>query len=205
MKTRIVQGIQAAAVVAIGLVSCGFGAAAHSTDAPAFVANLGDRVELVLSSGRSDTERETALRGFLDQVFDFPAISRFVLGPYWNSANEEQRREFASLFGRYIARICSSEMGDYTGHLQITVLGSHPEADTGVLVASQVVMPGDRPPTRVDWRISSDGDHNKITDIIVEGVSLVQTQRQQFTSMIRRNSGQVAPMLVQLRQTLGAN
>ena len=36
-----------------------------------------------------------ALRGFLDQVFDFPAISRFVLGPYWNSANEEQRREFA--------------------------------------------------------------------------------------------------------------
>ena len=189
----------------LGLVLCGAKTAARSVDAPAFVEGLGERVELVLSYRQNDAERETAIRRLLDQVFDFPAIARFVLGPYWSSADEQQRADFADLFGRYLARMCSSEMGDYTGHLRILATGSRAEADGSVMVATQVTLPGDRPPVRVEWRISRDGEQNKIVDIIADGVSLVQTQRQQFTSLIRRNSGKVAPMLVQLRQTLGGN
>src|SRR5713101_4472310 len=118
MKRRVAQAAQAIAL--IGLTCSGFCATARTIDPPSFVADLGERVELMLSHERSEAGREAALRGFMDQVFDFAAISRFVLGPYWNSASEAQRQEFAGLFGSYITRICTSEMSDYTGHLRIT-------------------------------------------------------------------------------------
>src|SRR5947209_18464838 len=73
-----------------------------ANDPAAFSADLGAKAVNVLTSTASEAERERQFRALFDQSFDLPAISRFVLGPYWRTATEQQRQEFTKLFETYV-------------------------------------------------------------------------------------------------------
>jgi phospholipid transport system substrate-binding protein len=139
-----------------------------------------------------------------DQDFDVPAIARFVLGRYWRLATPAQQQEFVRLFAVYTALAYSNRLAEYTGET-LRVTGSRPEPD-GPIVTSEIVRPKGAPPTRVDWRLSSADGTYKITDVIVDGISMAVTQRSEFASVIQRHGGQVQGLLTLLRQkTEGAD
>jgi phospholipid transport system substrate-binding protein len=164
--------------------------AAAVPDPSAFVSQLGEKTLDIINKKPPKPERDQRFRSVLREGFDMEALSRFVLGPHWRTATPAQRQEFMKLFEDWIV----SAYGE-----QFKVIGQRPEGDSVTLVTSQIVRPNGGPPIKVDWRVAKHGDDYKISDVVVEGISLMVTQRQEFASVIQRNGGHLDALLKILR------
>jgi phospholipid transport system substrate-binding protein len=175
----------------------------RAADDPAgFISDLGQRTVQILAAKASEGEREAKFRAIFDEGFDVPAISRFVLGNYWRIATEEQRRAFITLFEAYVVHAYAVRFNEYSGQ-QLKVTASRAEGDDSALVQSIIAQPGGAPPLRVDWRVGKTEKGFKINDVVVEGVSMAVTQRQEFSSVIQRNGGEIDALLKLLREKAG--
>jgi phospholipid transport system substrate-binding protein len=195
--------LPAAIALCIGVVLSAQPAAA-AADPAALINDLGNRALEVLGKNVSPSERDVRFRQLFDRDFDVPAIARFVLGRYWRIATPAQQQEFVRLFAVYTALAYSNRLAAYSGET-LRVTGSRPESE-GSIVSSEIVRTNGAPPTKVDWRLSWTGGTYKITDVIVDGISMAVTQRSEFASVIQRHGGQVQGLLTLLRQkTEGAD
>jgi phospholipid transport system substrate-binding protein len=175
----------------------------RAADDPAgFISDLGQRTVQVLASKISEGEREAQFRAIFDEGFDVPAISRFVLGNYWRIATEEQRRAFVTLFEAYVVHAYAVRFNEYSGQ-QLKVTSARAEGEDSALVQSLIAQPSGAPPLRVDWRVAKTDKGFKINDVVVEGVSMAVTQRQEFSSVIQRNGGEIDALLKLLRAKTG--
>jgi phospholipid transport system substrate-binding protein len=176
--------------------------AVAAADPAAFINDLGNRALEVLAKPVGARQREARFRELLHDDFDVPTIARFVLGRYWRLATPEQQQEFVSLFSEYVTLAYSNRLSQYMGET-LKVTGSRPEPQ-GSIVTSFILHTNGTAPARVDWRLTwTDGTY-KITDVIVEGISMAVTQRSEFASVIRRHGGQVQGLLTLLRQKTAA-
>jgi phospholipid transport system substrate-binding protein len=171
-------------------------------DAAGFISDLGQRTVQILAAKAPESERENTFRALFNEGFDVPAISRFVLGTYWRTASEEQRRTFIALFESYVVHSYAVRFNEYSGQ-QLKVTTARAEGDNSALVQSIIVQPSGAPPLRVDWRVSRTDKGFKINDIVVEGISMAVTQRQEFASVIQRNGGTIEGLLKLLREKTG--
>jgi phospholipid transport system substrate-binding protein len=199
MSLRAVARLSILLIVAA--LSAPVPARAAPSDAAGFISDLGERAINVLTSTKSEPERETAFRKLFDEGFDVPGIARFVLGPYWRTATDAQRDEFTKLFETYIIHAYVVRFSAYSGQ-QLKITGSRPEGDNA-LVNSQITGISNSPPVKVDWRVAKLDSGYKITDVIVEGVSMAVTERQEFASVIQRGGGQLEALLKALRERSG--
>ena len=167
-------------------------------DASGFVRGLADQAIPILTRGDlPDSEREAHFRQLLQEGFDMTRIARLVLGRYWNQATPDEQAEFARLLEAYLVRLYAARFADYEG-VRLQVEGSR--SDQGqTIVRSTLLRPGD-PPVALDWRVETASDRYVITDLIVEGVSMIITQRSEFASVIRQKGGRVEGLLQLLRQ-----
>jgi phospholipid transport system substrate-binding protein len=173
-------------------------------EAQTFVRSLAQHAVASLT-GRDVTqaERERAFRGLLVAHFDVPQIGKWALGRYWRIATEAEQREYLDLFEEFIVTTYAQRFRDYTNEqLEVVDVKKATDEDGGLVVNSHIVR--DQPkPIRIDWRVapqpgSSDGGY-KIVDVVVEGVSMVQTQRSEFSSVIGRNGGKVTGLITELK------
>ncbi len=172
--------------------------AAAATDPAAMITDLGNRALQVLARPVSARQREARFHELFHEDFDVPTIARFVLGRYWRLATPEQRQEFVSLFDAYTTFTYSNRLSQWRGET-LKVTGMRSEAE-GWIVTSFILHTNGSPSARVDWRLTwTDGTY-KITDVIVEGISMAVTQRSEFAAVIRRHGGQVEGLLALLRQ-----
>jgi phospholipid transport system substrate-binding protein len=177
--------------------------AAAPSDAASFINDLINKALKTLDNKQlSDEDRARTFRDLLDKDFDMPRISRFVLGPYWREASDQEKQQFQKLFEDYVVRSYSRSFSEYSGE-QMKVTGSRPESETSTLVQSQVVRQNG-PPAKVDWRVRKDDKGFKIVDVDVEGVSMVLTQREEFSSVIQKSGGTVAGLNKELQQKLAS-
>jgi phospholipid transport system substrate-binding protein len=175
-------------------------AAAVPQDPALFIRGLGNRALAVLSPNVNQNVREARFQQLYEQYFDAPRIARFVLGRYWWLATPDQRRQFRKLFEKYVVFAYSARLSAYSGET-LRVLGSRPEGK-GFLVASEIIHPGGEPPIKVLWRLHREGDDLKIVDVIVEGISMAVTQRQEFASVIARNGGNIGALLAVMQRKI---
>jgi phospholipid transport system substrate-binding protein len=171
-------------------------------DAAGFISDLGQRTVRVLAAKVSEGEREAQFRALFNEGFDVPAISRFVLGNYWRVATDEQRRAFVTLFEAYVVHAYAVRFNEYSGQ-QLKVTAQRAEGEDSALVQSVIAQPSGAPPLRVDWRVGKTAKGFKIIDVVVEGVSMAVTQRQEFSSVIQRNGGEIDAVLKLLRKKTG--
>jgi phospholipid transport system substrate-binding protein len=187
----------------LGVAAIAVPAPSRAADDPAgFISDLGQRTVQVLASKISEGEREAQFRAIFDEGFDVPAISRFVLGNYWRIATEEQRRAFVTLFEAYVVHAYAVRFNEYSGQ-QLKVTSARAEGEDSALVQSLIAQPSGAPPLRVDWRVAKTDKGFKINDVVVEGVSMAVTQRQEFSSVIQRNGGEIEALLKLLRAKTG--
>lgn len=173
---------------------------AAAADPAAVITSLGNEALAVLGKNVDPSLRVARFRQLFSKDFDVPGIARFVLGRYWRLATPAQQQQFVHLFADYIALVYSSQLAEYSGEtLQVT--GSRPAPD-GQLVSSNIVRTDGRPPARVDWLLTPQSGTYKISDVIVEGISMAVTQRSEFASVIQRNGGQVQGLITVLRQKI---
>lgn len=188
--------------IAIGLVVIAFSfmrpSAVQAETASEFVATLGESaIGLLADQNISEETRVERFYGLLQEGFDFPLIGRFVLGIHWRRATDEQRSEYSVLFEQHLVNTYASRLGSYGGEtLRIKGERSDPNRDT--IVSSEIIQKRG-PRIKVDWRVRGSAGAYKVVDVIVEGISLVITQRDEFSSVIRREGHGVEGLLAQLR------
>ncbi|MBM3572109.1 MAG: ABC transporter substrate-binding protein [Alphaproteobacteria bacterium] len=144
-----------------------------------------------------DKERAQRFRKLLVDSFDVPAIARFALGRYWREATDPQKSEYLKLFEGMIIATYASRFGEYSGEV-IKFTEARVDDPKLVTVLSEVSKPGN-PVVRVDWRVLTESGKYRIVDVMVEGISMSLTQRNDFAAVIQRNGGTVDGLLVALR------
>jgi phospholipid transport system substrate-binding protein len=172
--------------------------AVNPADAVAFMNQLWDRALVVLNDKADPAVREQRFRELFHTDFDCPGIARFVLGRYWRNASEEEQQEFVKLFENYVVFVYTARLGNFGGEA-FKIRGSRSDGD-GVLVSTDIISPGGTSPLRIDWRLVSGEGSYKISDVIVEGVSMMVTQRSEFASVVQRNGGQVRSLIAMMRE-----
>lgn len=174
-------------------------ASAPANDGAQFVTNLAQRAVAELTTGDLPLdERVTRFRAMLTEAFDVPAIGRFVLGRYWRLATESERVEYLKLFEDLIVQTYANRFNDFSG-AQLRVLQTRPGQDGEQIASIEAALPN-KPPARFDVRMRREGAGFKIFDVVVEGISMSVTQRDDFAAVIQRNGGKVEGLLASLRE-----
>ena len=174
------------------------GPSAAAADPGDFMNELWNRALEVLAKKIPPNERLARFRQLFKADFDGQAIARFVLGRYWRSASEEERQEFLKLFEDYVVYVYGTRLSDFNGET-FKVRGSRTD-ENGIIVSTDVYSPSATAPIKIDWRLVSQNGGFKITDVIIEGISLLVTQRSEFASVIQRHGGQVGGLLTLMRE-----
>lgn len=171
--------------------------------ADGFVQKLGDRAIEILADKATDAAGKNRLfQGLMHQSFDLNTIGRFVIGRNaWQGATPEQQKEYMRLFEKLVIKIYSDRFALYSGQ-KFKVVESHSEGDRDTMVRSQIIQPEDTQPIFVDWRIRNFDGRMGIIDVVVEGISMSVTQRQEYGAVIQRNDGSIDALINLMRDQL---
>jgi len=169
-----------------------------AADASVFMNELWHHAVEVLSKKLPQSERLTRFRELFHADFDGPGIARFVLGRYWRSASEQEQQEFLRLFEDYVVFVYGTRLSNFNGET-FRVRSSRTD-ESGTVVSSDIVGPSGDAPIKVDWRLITDKGAFKINDVVIEGISMLVTQRSEFASVIQRHGGQVGGLLTMMKE-----
>lgn len=149
----------------------------------AFVTDLAERAIDVLAQPDLDGEqRQLALGELLVEGFDMPLIARLALGRPYRDLDQGQRADYESLFRQFVLETYGARLANYSGE-RLTILRETPAGSDDVVVASEIAKAGAEP-LRVDWRVRERSAGPRIVDVVVEGVSMVVTQRNEFQAVV---------------------
>ena len=163
-----------------------------------FIVSLADdAISSLTSETLTEKERQKQFRVLLNSYFDINGIGKWALGRYWRKTSKSERSEYLVLFENLIVSTYATRFSQYTKE-KLTVKGSSSRGKFA-LVKSQI-NGGKEKPIRIEWRVIFPDGNYKIFDIVVEGVSMVRTQRSEFSSVIRRNGGKISVLLAALRK-----
>jgi phospholipid transport system substrate-binding protein len=194
--------IGATALLAIGLSGpLGWlrNSAAAAADPADFIRSLGDQAlaELV-GSNITKKERADRFRKLLVTSFDIPAIGKTVLGRYWRTATPEEQQEYLKLFEDFIVGNYAQRFGQYAGE-KFTVSNVRDEGNDLHIVNTLIARPNGQS-ARLDWLMRNDGDSYKILDLKIEGISMSETHRSEFASVIQNSGGKISGLIDALRK-----
>lgn len=174
-----------------------------AADSPeAFVMNLGqEAVDVLRSTNTSETQQIEQMRAIFVTYFDVPEIAKFVAGRHWRGLSDAERSEYLQLFEDYIVYVYSRRLGGYGGE-SLRVKNSSPKAGASntFLVSSEIVSPKTNKSYQVNWDVESRDGEYKVTDIVVEGVSMKQQQRGDFGGIVQQSGGRFEGLLKALRE-----
>jgi phospholipid transport system substrate-binding protein len=173
------------------------------TTAPGkFIQDLGDQaISVIANKDLSQDQRSDHFRQMLRSSFDLATIGRFVIGRSWNAATSDQQQEYMHLFEALVIKTYSDRFAIYTGE-GFRVTGVRPESEKDTVITSEITHPDGSEPTEVDWRVRHKDGKLGIIDVVIEGVSLSVTQRQEYASIIQRDGGKLNGLLALMRQQL---
>ncbi|MCA0199842.1 MAG: ABC transporter substrate-binding protein [Proteobacteria bacterium] len=154
----------------------------------------------ILAAKIANAEKQTRFRSMFTTSFDLPSIGRFVLGRYARTVKPEDLSAFQPLFEDVIVYTWSRRFSEYNGQT-LKVGASTPDGDEGAIVKSTIVgNAGEN--FAVDWRLRKRPDGWKIVDVIVAGVSMAITYRQEYTTLIAQQGG-FPGLITQLQKQVG--
>lgn len=191
-------------LLAAGLALLGWNATAHAAGDPvAFIQEVSSKAitEMAPASTETDKERAAKLKPLMEQYFDMPGIAKYMLGSYWPKATPEEQTDFTAAVTDFLALAYGKRFASYTGH-EMAIGRVRDEGDGQSTVFSNVKLPSGES-ARVDWLVTQAGDSFKIADVKVEGLSLADTHRQEFASVISNNGGSIAALIKVLHKKTG--
>ena len=155
------------------------------------VQRLVDRLWQLLTEQGVGAVDEQDLLAALEEGTDLTLLGRLVLGRYWRDANPQQRTMYLHLFRRYMVQTFVQRLRQYVSNdpgqraPAFQVVASRPVGNWDILVQSRVLPPGSQP-LRVDWRLRDRPEGPVVIDLIIEGISLLVTQRSEFAAVLER-------------------
>jgi phospholipid transport system substrate-binding protein len=183
---------------AAGLLAMSGRAATAQTDQNAramdFIRQAGnDLTALANAAAASDAERPR-LQAFLDRVVDVNGVGRFCLGRFWATASDGQQRTYLALFHRVLLRNVVAWVGTHHQSAAHVTIGRPVAAGQDIDVPTVVARGGD-PPAHVTWVVTMNLGEPKIIDVVVEGISMRVTVRNDYASFIQHNNGDIEALI----------
>ncbi|MBL8709508.1 MAG: ABC transporter substrate-binding protein [Rhodospirillaceae bacterium] len=175
-------------------------AAADAAALEMFIKGLSTRAITELTAADSDRERAAKLLPILQEFFDMPRLARHTLGAYWKRATPEEQAEYVDIFTQYMSAVYGRRFSEYSGQ-QLAVQRVREEADKATIFT---IVEGAEGQPRVDWDVSTADGKQMITDVRVEGLSLAETHRQEFASVISSKGGKVQALIDILKKKVAS-
>ncbi|MCZ6607293.1 MAG: ABC transporter substrate-binding protein [Alphaproteobacteria bacterium] len=187
-------------ILALGLAAFPGHAASTQEEARQLIESLADKAIAALTVKEVPREeRVKRFRVLLHEHFAVKTIGRWVMGRYWRKATNGERTEFLKLFENLLVSVYVDRFANYAG-VTLMITKTVTKGDADIIVYSKILRPDGSPLVRVDWRVRKRKGEHKVIDVMVEGVSLGQTQRSEVASVIRKNGGKIQSLLDEMRK-----
>ena len=171
----------------------------YSIEPDVFVQSTINRAAKTLSGDYSKEERIEKLKKIASETVDIDGIGYYTLGSYRKNINDEQVKQYKFLFKQYFLKSFSSRLAEYSNP-EIEVVSKKKINENYTMVSSILVSTEKRPEVKIDWRIYTKNKENpKIRDLVIEGLSLVRTQKEEFSSIIQSNDGDISALFSTLK------
>ena len=165
-----------------------------------FISKLTSSASNILASSLSKNEKMQELVNLAEINVDIDGIGMYTLGKYRKILSEEQRKEYEVLFRQYFLKSFSSRLSEYTDP-KINVLSEEVINQKYTIVKSVLEADEKRPEIKIDWRVYTiNPEEPLVRDLIIEGLSLARTQREEFNSIIQNGDGKIEVLFSNLRE-----
>ena len=162
-----------------------------SIEADVFVQSTVNRASKILSENLTKEEKINQLKLIAEETVDIKGIGFYTLGSIRKSLNNEQKDQYSTLFRQYFLKSFSSRLSEYTNP-EIDVLSKEVLSENYTIVNSLLKGTSERPEVKIDWRVYTKNPENPlIRDLIIEGLSLARTQKEEFSSILSSNNNDI--------------
>ena len=174
----------------------------NSIEPDIFVQSTVNRASQVLSDNLNKDQKIEKLKSIAEETVDIEGIGMYTLGAYRKTLSEDQKREYKILFKQYFLKTFSSRLAEYSNP-EIQVNSKEKLNKNYTMVSSILVATEQRPEININWRIyTKNPDDPKIRDLIIEGLSLARTQKEEFSSIIQSNDENIEALFANLKKFL---
>ena len=173
---------------------------AYSNDPKEFITEIVDEAKKILIASNSKEFKTKKLSEMALKTVDIKGVAYYSLGGYRKSLDEEQLKKYLYLFEKYFLKSFTSRLTDYSDP-KIDVLATQVLNPKYTIVTSQLLATDKKPAVNIEWRVyTKNPDKPLIRDLIIEGLSLARTQKEEFTSVIESNNGDVTKLFITLKE-----
>jgi len=163
----------------------------NSLEPNIFVQSTVNRASQILSNNISKDQKIEMLKIVANETVDIKGIGLYTLGKYRKEINESEKKKYNELFKKYFLKTFSSRLAEYSNP-KIEVQSQEVINKNYTIVSSVLVATDERPEVKIDWRIyTKNPDKPMIRDLIISGLSLARTQKEEFGSIMQSNDGKI--------------
>jgi len=181
----------------LGISQKGF---AYSSDPKQFIQEIVDEAKKVLIDSNSKEFKTKKLSEMALKTVDVKGVAYYTLGKYRKELNDKQFKEYLILFEKYFLKTFSSRLTDYSDP-KIDVVSAEVKNPKYTIVKSVLLATDKKPAVSIEWRVyTKNPDKPLIRDLIIEGLSLARAEKEQFSSVIESNDGNVLKLFDTLRE-----
>ena len=171
-----------------------------SIEADVFVQSTVNRASKILSENLSKDEKIDKLKIIAEETVDIRGIGFYTLGSIRKNLNIDQKKKYSKLFREYFLKSFSSRLSEYTNP-EIDVLTKEVLSENYTIVNSLLKGTSERPEVKIDWRVYTKNPENPlIRDLIIEGLSLARTQKEEFASILNSNNNDISALFETLEE-----
>ena len=172
----------------------------YSSDTRQFISEVVDEPKKILVQTNSQEFKEKKLSEIALKAADIDGIGYYTLGKYRKGMSDGELEEYSALFKKYFLKSFTSRLTDYSDP-KIEVTGVDVLNPIYTIVKSLLLATDKKPEVKIDWRVyTKNPDKPLIRDLIVEGLSLARTQKEEFASVIESNNGDVKKLFISLQE-----
>ena len=173
-----------------------------SKSASEFISSLTNEASNILSSKLTEKEKISQLKKIGENTVDIDGVGLYTLGKYRKTLNDEQRKQYKELFRNYFLKSFSGRLVGYSD-AKIAVLSEEIKNEKYTIVYTKLIGTSDRPEVKIDWRVyTKDPENPLVRDLVIEGLSLARTQKEEFNSIIDNNNGNIDALFNNLNKFL---
>ena len=158
-------------------------------------------IEQIINANINQAEKDKRFYALLNNALDLDFIGQFVLGRNWRAATPQQRDQFISVYRDLNIATWSKRFNEFKGK-NFVFTGTTPSTSKGQIFVNSVVPMDQGEPAKVLWRVREKNGTYKIVDIVIEGVSLAQASRSEYTAFIKNNPGGIDALITNLKEKL---
>ena len=175
-----------------------------SADPGQFIQSIVDEASKALVTNITKEAKMEKLKSIAVKSVDIRGIGLYSLGSHRKNLSDAQRKEYNDLFSKYFLKSFSSRLSEYTDP-KINVLSQEKLNEKYTIVSSILLATGKTPEVKINWRVyTKNPDQPLIRDLIIEGLSLARTQKEEFNSVIQSNNGDINALFLTLKKFINS-